>query len=87
MPSSTAVWRHTGPVFPWAVWCIFGDLYHGSDLQVLSTSIGVLAVVLEGGWILAVGTHSALLETCPFYRDLHRKQFSGDEVEPLAAAA
>lgn len=44
-------------------------------------------IVLEGGRILAVGTHSALLETCPFYRDLHRKQFSGNAVEALAAAA
>ena len=44
-------------------------------------------VVLEGGRILAVGTHGALIETCPFYRDLHRKQFAGNAVEALAAAA
>ena len=33
-------------------------------------------VVFKDGRILAVGTHSELLETCMFYHDLYRHQFS-----------
>ena len=68
------------------------ELMHGRTTLIIAHRLSTIEnadkiVVLEGGRILAVGTHSALLETCPFYRDLHQKQFSGAEVETLAAAA
>jgi len=33
-------------------------------------------LVLKDGTILATGTHTSLLETCDFYRDLYEKQFA-----------
>ena len=44
-------------------------------------------LVLQEGQVLATGTHEHLLQTCPFYRDLYRKQFSRTTVPQLPRAA
>lgn len=36
-------------------------------------------LVLDGGRILAAGTHEALLETCPVYREIYQSQQKGGE--------
>ena len=36
-------------------------------------------LVMDGGRILASGTHEALLETCPVYREIYRSQQKGGE--------
>ena len=57
------------------------DLMRGRTTLIIAHRLSTIEnadkiVVLKDGGILATGTHGRLLETCPFYHDLYRKQFS-----------
>ncbi len=37
-------------------------------------------LVLEDGALAGIGTHDAVMESCPVYREIHLSQFPDEEV-------